>query len=95
MNLPKRILLITLSCIVLFFAADTVLYWVRSSAGTGVGKVHRTRMLAIPQKNGKVEFQIDSAQPEEDVPCVHTLLPHRGMNPCWYVTRHAHDPVVM
>jgi hypothetical protein len=42
-----------------------------------------------------VDYEIDSQKPEEDVPCVHSLFFHAGMSPCWYVTRHANDPIPM
>jgi hypothetical protein len=40
---------------------------------------------AIHQKNGKTEY--DFAPPENQV-CVHSLFPHFGYSPCWYVKRH-------
>jgi hypothetical protein len=52
-------------------------------------------MLAIPNKSGKYDFEIDSAKPEEDVPCARSLFPHSNQYPCWYVTRHANDPIPM
>jgi len=42
-------------------------------------------MYAIHEKNGKTEY--DYAQPETQV-CVHSLFPHFGYSPCWYVNRH-------
>lgn len=40
---------------------------------------------AIHEKNGKTEY--DFAPPENET-CVHSLFPHSGYNPCWYVNRH-------
>ena len=40
---------------------------------------------AIHEKNGRTEF--DFAQPETQV-CIHSLFPHFGYSPCWYVNRH-------
>lgn len=40
----------------------------------------------IHQKNGKTEF--DYSMPPETQTCVASLLPHLGVNPCWYVTKH-------
>ena len=59
------------------------------------GSVHRLRILAIPQKSGKVEYVIDSQRPEEDLPCSHSLFPEPGGQPCWYVVPHATDPIPM
>ena len=63
--------------------------------GAANSSVHRVRLLAIPDKGNKTEYQIDAVQPEEDVPCTHTLFPHAQHNPCWYVSRHAKDPIAM
>jgi hypothetical protein len=40
---------------------------------------------AIHQKNGKTEY--DYAAPETQT-CVHSLFPHFGCTPCWYVKGH-------
>ncbi len=61
--------------------------------GAATGSVHRIRLLAIPGKANKVEYQIDSVQPEEDVSCSHSLFPQGGSRPCWYVEKHANDPI--
>jgi hypothetical protein len=42
-----------------------------------------------------MDYEIDSQQPEEDVPCAHSLFSQAGMRPCWYVKRHANDPIPM
>jgi hypothetical protein len=63
--------------------------------GGATGSVHRIRLLAIPSKVNKIEYQVDSLRPEEDMPCSHSLFPHGGNRPCWYVTKHANDPIPM
>ncbi len=40
---------------------------------------------AIAEKNHKTEFMPADAV---SVMCAHSLFPHFGANPCWYVTRH-------
>jgi hypothetical protein len=49
------------------------------------GQVTVDTLWAIQKKNGKTEYQL--GQPESDA-CVHSLFPHYGYNPCWYVSRH-------
>jgi len=44
-------------------------------------------ILAIPQKGNKVEYALDAQSPMESDPCVHSLFPHYGYIPCWYVLR--------
>lgn len=40
---------------------------------------------AIHEKNGKTEY--DFAEPQSQV-CIHSLFPHFGYSPCWYVNGH-------
>lgn len=40
---------------------------------------------AIHEKNGRTEY--DFAQPQSQV-CIHSLFPHFGYSPCWYLNRH-------
>lgn len=48
------------------------------------GTVHVERYYAISEKNNRVQYL--PAEPE-DVTCVHGLLPHFGLSPCWYAGR--------
>jgi hypothetical protein len=38
----------------------------------------------IPHKNGSAEIVIGDP---EDITCVHSLFPHMGYTPCWYLLR--------
>jgi hypothetical protein len=97
----RLILRIAASLTLLFFVAyavDVTWYHARLAVpglGAADSSVHRVRLLAIPDKGNKIEYQIDAIRPEEDVPCSRTLFPHRSLNPCWYVSRHAKDPIAM
>jgi hypothetical protein len=53
------------------------------------------RVLAIPEKNGKTEYQVDALNPEQTVTCVHSLFPHMGYSPCWYVKPRINQPIPM
>jgi hypothetical protein len=53
------------------------------------------RVLAIPEKNGKTEYEIDARNPEQTVTCVHSLFPHYGYSPCWYVKPRINQPIPM
>ena len=97
----RLILCITAAPILLFFIAyafDLTWYHLRLAVprlGAANSSVHRVRLLAIPDKGNKTEYQIDALTPEEDVPCTRTIFPHLQHNPCWYVSRHAKDPISM
>lgn len=54
------------------------------------GTVTVERLDAIPEKNGKVEFDFE---PPVQQTCVHSPLPHMGYPPCWYLNRHAEQRI--
>ena len=53
------------------------------------------RILAIEQKGGKTEYTIDQLQPQQTAVCVHSLFPHSGDLPCWYLKRKFAQPIPM
>jgi hypothetical protein len=94
----SRLLRVTVALLLALYLLDASWFYVRRSyaaAGQASGSVHRRRILAISKKGGKTEYQTDSLQPEEDIPCAHSFFPHAAQKPCWYVTRHAGDPIPM
>jgi hypothetical protein len=95
---PRRFLAALFILVLVVYAVDFGWYECRlafPSLGPAKGSVHRIRLLAIPAKGNKVEYQVDALEPEEDVPCSHSLFPHGGHRPCWYVGKHANDPIPM
>ncbi|HLZ93110.1 MAG TPA: hypothetical protein VKQ28_15480 [Candidatus Acidoferrum sp.] len=63
--------------------------------GNAFDSVQVTRLLAIPLKNGKTEYEMDALQPEVTVTCLRALFGHRGYPPCWYVRRNSQKPIPM
>ena len=53
------------------------------------------RVLASPEKGGKTSYEIDQQNPEQTVTCVHSLFPHMGFSPCWYVKPRLNQPIPM
>ena len=53
------------------------------------------RVLAIPEKNGKTSYEIDQQNPQQNITCVHSLFPHSGYSPCWYVKPRINQPIPM
>jgi hypothetical protein len=47
---------------------------------------------AVPRKDHKTEFLFGDPQ---DQTCVHSLFPHFGDSPCWYLSRHTQPRVDM
>jgi hypothetical protein len=58
--------------------------------GNPFGSVTLRRYYAVPQKSGKIEFL--HADPQ-DQNCVHSLFPHMGDAPCWYLLRHTEQRI--
>jgi len=92
----RRILVFFLVVLFATYVLDFVWLKLRSaypSLGMASSSIHRVRIFAIQGKAGKTEYQTDSIRPEEDIPCVRSIFPHSGQQPCWYVERHANDPI--
>ncbi len=47
---------------------------------------------AVPQKDQKTEFMLGDPTDQQ---CVHSLFPHMGDSPCWYLTRHTDQQIDM
>ena len=86
----KRIFLGTIAAIItaaaLSFVVDYAVFRLRVQANWNpYGSVTVERYYAVAQKNGKTEFIFNPPQAET---CVHTLFPHAGWLPCWYLSRY-------
>jgi hypothetical protein len=94
----RRIVLGIVALFVAVYLVDFAWYETRvliPKLGASTGSVHRIRLLAISSKGNKVDYEIDAVHPEEDVPCSHSIFPRSGNRPCWYMVRHANDPIPM
>jgi|SRR5579871_2528877 hypothetical protein len=81
-----RLLLFALGIALLAFGVDFAVFRVRVTTNRNLyGSVEVRHYYAVLQKNGKTQFIFE---PPQDEPCVHTLFPHAGMQPCWYLSRH-------
>ncbi len=57
-----------------------------------MGSVTIRPVYAVPQKNHSTEFLTGDPQ---DQACVHSLFPHLGDSPCWYLARHKEQRINM
>ncbi len=57
-----------------------------------MGTVTVRPVYAVPQKNHSTEFLLGDSQ---DQACVHSLFPHLGDSPCWYLARHKEQQIDM
>jgi len=96
--LAKRILISVVLVLVLFYSVDYVYIRVRMlhpKPTDPFESIKSLRVLAIPEKNGKTEYEVDAQNPEQTVTCVHSLFPHDGYSPCWYVKSRINRPIPM
>jgi hypothetical protein len=49
-------------------------------------------VYAVPRKDQKMEYMVGDPTNQE---CVHSLFPHMGDSPCWYLSRHTSQQVDM
>jgi hypothetical protein len=85
-RIKRRLLGIIVLALILFYIGDDL------SARFGIpghrptfGTVQVKRQLDVPQKNKETEFYFE---PPVDEACVNALLPHFGVQPCWYLNLH-------
>ncbi len=86
----KRLILIGLSLVLgttaVAYAVDYLVFRYRlASNRRPFGQVTVTRYDAVLQKNAKTVFTFNPPEPQT---CVHTLFPHAGFEPCWYLESH-------
>ena len=62
-----------------------VLRWKVANTRNAMGVVTVRPYYAVPRKDHREEYIIDDPT---DVSCVHSLFPHAGASPCWYLSRH-------
>jgi hypothetical protein len=81
----KRILMVAVLALFILYVGDylSVRYSIpKDRAQFGVVKMQR--YYAVGLKSGKTEFMF--LGPTNQV-CVHSLFPHFGYSPCWYLSR--------
>ena len=97
-TLSKRILAAAVSLLALVYFGDYLSVRIRMmhpKPADPFESMKSLRVLAIPEKNGKTEYEVDAQNPEQTVTCVHSLFPHSGFSPCWYVKPRINQPIPM
>ena len=91
-----RILVLSAIFVATVFAADYLALRVRMLHPTPTmpfETITRVRILAIPTKTGKYDYQRDAANPTETITCVHSLFPHFGDTPCLFLKPRFNQPI--
>ena len=82
-----RVLMIAATSVLLLYVGDGIALRLRHDQ---LGSVTVERYDAIPEKNGKTEFQFE---PPIAQTCAHSLFPHRGYPACWYLKKHSEQRI--
>jgi len=86
-RIALRLLLAALVLLAIAYAADYCAFRYRLAAQRQpFGSVTVEHYYEVAHKNGKAEIIFD---PPAQKTCVHSLFPHSGAPPCWFLTRHA------
>jgi hypothetical protein len=96
--LSKRILVAAISILAIAYIGDYVSVRVRMihpQPADPFETITTLRILAIPEKNGKTEYETDAQNPQQTFTCVHSLFPHAGYSPCWYIKPKLNQPIPM
>lgn len=94
----KRILIAVLSAFAFTYCGDYLWFRVRlihPKPADPLESFTGPRVLAIPEKGGKTSYEIDQQNPLQTTTCVHSLFPHAGFSPCWYVQPRLNQPIQM
>jgi hypothetical protein len=94
----KRILIVAVAALAVLFIGDYLYVRIRAmhpKPSDPFESIKSLRVLAIPEKSGKTEYEVDALNPEQTVTCVHSLFPHMGYSPCWYVKPRINQPIPM
>jgi hypothetical protein len=86
----KRVLIAVVALAAALYAYDYLSVQHRMAAqqqGDPFDTVTFPHILAIPQKGNRVEYAIDAIAPMQWESCIHSIFPHYGYTPCWYVRR--------
>jgi hypothetical protein len=77
----------------LLYASDYLMLRYRVAANRNpYGTVTVQPYYAVPRKDHRTEYMFDDPRDET---CVHSLFPHFGDSPCWYLNRNKQKRINM
>jgi len=83
----RRILIAVVVVLVCGYVTDDLVLHHRRQP---LGSVMIQRYDAIAEKNNKTEFDFEAPITQG---CVHSVFPHMGYEPCWYLARHSEQRI--
>ena len=97
-SLVKGILIAVIAAVAIVYAGDYTsvrLRMMHPKSNDPFETITALRILAIDEKGNKTEFSMDPLQPQQTGTCVHSLFPHYGDPPCWYLKKKFAEPIPM
>ncbi|HEY0786359.1 MAG TPA: hypothetical protein VGD62_10840 [Acidobacteriaceae bacterium] len=85
MPIARLAAVVLLACGFATSCGDEAVFLTRQRQGVAVASITVRQYLATPLKNGRDELDLLG---QADQPCVRAILPHRHLQPCWWVRRH-------
>lgn len=93
LRLLQRVFVGFVLAVAILYAADYLVLRYRVATNRDpYGTVTVQAYYAVPRKDHKTEYMFDDPQ---DVTCVHSLFPHLGDSPCWYLNRNKQKRINM
>lgn len=94
LKIAIRLLIAALTLLGLVWLGDyvTARHRIAIGASSFVESVKVQPMYIVPHKDSRAEYVFGDPQM---VNCLHSIFPHFGDNPCWYVKKHAQPAVPM
>jgi hypothetical protein len=94
----KWTLIFLASCLVVSYACDFIYFRIRTThpqPSNPLETFTSPRLYAIAVKGGKVDYELDEQNPQQTWTCAHSLFPHGGYSPCWYIKPKSQQPIPM
>jgi hypothetical protein len=92
-RLLRRVIVYLLAGVAILYAADYLVLRYRVATNRNpYGTVTVQPYYAVPRKDHKIEYMFDDPHDET---CVHSIFPHLGDSPCWYLNRNKQKRIDM
>jgi len=83
----QRLALFAIAGFIVLYVCDYAVARLRPT-----GSVDVQIMWAIKQKDSRIDYELGDT---ETRPCVHSVLPHLGYAPCWYLSGHRNQTITV
>jgi hypothetical protein len=89
-KIPRAALFVLMALVLLYVGDDISARFRLPNGRQTLGSVDVQVMWAIKQKDGRIDYELGDSETQ---PCLHSLFPHLGYTPCWYLSRHKNQVI--